>query len=252
MSVIDYHIKNGEELLANKDRIRNLVKHWGEDGRYKEVILKNLILKFLPSNLGIATGFVVFQDNDMPTHQASTQIDLIIYDLSHPTLFKESDFVIVMPDSVRGIIEVKANLKNYNLEDVISKSNTIGQLIYANKKNKNALFFNGVFSYEGYEKGKMINFETPIINASNKFITDPTLNNYRVNHICFNKDLYYKFWTGEYYELTGQHYIHKVERLSFSYFVSNLLFYVADDSESVNSRLLFPANDEMKVMGKFK
>ena len=34
-----------QELNTIKDRVRNLIgnKHWGEEGRYKEVILRNVL-----------------------------------------------------------------------------------------------------------------------------------------------------------------------------------------------------------------
>ena len=37
-----------EELDVVKNRIRNLIgnRHWGEEGRYKEAILKNILRKF--------------------------------------------------------------------------------------------------------------------------------------------------------------------------------------------------------------
>jgi len=49
-----------KELEVVRDRVRNLIgdAHWGEEGRYKEAVLKNVIRRFLPSNLSIGTGFV--------------------------------------------------------------------------------------------------------------------------------------------------------------------------------------------------
>lgn len=40
-------------------------------------------------------------------HEASRQIDLIIYDNESPIIFKERDYGITTPDSVRAIIVVK-------------------------------------------------------------------------------------------------------------------------------------------------
>jgi len=44
-----------KELDTIKNRVRNLIgsSHWGEEGRYKEAILRNVIKRFLPSNLSI-------------------------------------------------------------------------------------------------------------------------------------------------------------------------------------------------------
>ena len=106
-----FHLTTTKELLAIQDRVRNLIDHWGEDGKYKEAILKTVIKRFLPEKYSIVSGFVVRQTNVRGEHEPSPQIDIIIYDNSFPTLFKEGDFAIVTPDSVRAIIEVKANLQ---------------------------------------------------------------------------------------------------------------------------------------------
>ena len=54
-----------KELDTIKNRVRNLIgsSHWGEEGRYKEAILRNVIKRFLPSNLSIGTGFVIKKNN---------------------------------------------------------------------------------------------------------------------------------------------------------------------------------------------
>ena len=48
MNTIDFHKTTTKELLAIKDRVPYLINHWGEDGRYKEAVLKSVISRFLP------------------------------------------------------------------------------------------------------------------------------------------------------------------------------------------------------------
>ena len=54
------------ELDVIKNRVRNLIgnANWSEEGRYKEAILKNVLRKFLPSNLSIGTGFIVKSESN--------------------------------------------------------------------------------------------------------------------------------------------------------------------------------------------
>jgi len=118
MNTIDFHKSTTAKLLAIKDRVRNLINHWGEDGRYKEAVIKTMIQRFLPEKYKIGTGFIIRQTANRGEHEPSRQIDLIIYDTSYPILFKESDFVILKPDAVVGIIEVKANAINQGLIDI--------------------------------------------------------------------------------------------------------------------------------------
>lgn len=64
MSLIDYHKTTTKELLTITNKVRNLISHWGEDGRYKEAILKNIIRRFLPEKYSIGTGFVIKQTDN--------------------------------------------------------------------------------------------------------------------------------------------------------------------------------------------
>ena len=98
-----YHESISTELLASRNRVRYFIgsSNWPEDGRFKEMLLMNYLKKNLPSNVSVGTGFVKNGE------ETTKQIDLIVYDNSIPTLFSEGDFVIVLPESVYGIIEVK-------------------------------------------------------------------------------------------------------------------------------------------------
>lgn len=46
----DFQKSITKELDVVKNRVRNLIgpAHWGEEGRYKEAVLKNIIKRFLP------------------------------------------------------------------------------------------------------------------------------------------------------------------------------------------------------------
>ena len=100
------------ELDAVRNRVRDLIgdAHWGEEGRYKEEILKKTLRKFLPNNVSVGTGFVT------TVADISKQLDIIIYDNNVPLLFSEGDFIITTPSNVLGIIEVKSNLDTSTLK----------------------------------------------------------------------------------------------------------------------------------------
>jgi hypothetical protein len=100
-----FHRSVSEELYSMKDRIRNLVQHWPTDGEHKEVALRSVLRRHLPESVIVGRGFIV------TPQQSSTQIDVLIVDASKPTLFKDGDLLIVTPDAVRGVIEVKTALR---------------------------------------------------------------------------------------------------------------------------------------------
>lgn len=247
MSLIDYHKTTSKELLALTNKVRNLITHWGEDGRYKEAVLKNVIRRFLPEKFTIGTGFVIKQTEVRGEHLSSRQLDLVIYDNASPVLFKEGDFVILTPDAVRGIIEVKANLENQGLTDVLKQANENGKFIFLGKDDKKQNFFNGVFSYEGYTNFDMNTFEQSYKNSNISFITDPDYKNFIVNHVSLNKDWFVKMWK----EDSNPHSIYNIQDLSFSFFISNLTDTLSNKSVEKNNFIWYATDKELNRVREF-
>lgn len=252
MDTIEFHKSTVKELLAIKDRVRNLISHWGEDGRYKEAVLKTVIQRFLPEKYRIGTGFVIRQTRQRGNHESSKQIDLLIYDTSYPVLFKESDFVIVTPDAVQGIIEVKANIKNQGFKGIIKKSNEIGKFIFDARTDKTKPIFNGLFSYSGYEQMTQTDPVVDAIqNSWNELDGDANRDKFAVNHISLNQHWFYKFWHHEFDDRKPPHYLYEIRELSFSFFISNLIDSVSGTSVLENSNLWFPVDKSIQFRHKF-
>ena len=210
-----------EELNTIKDRVRNLIgsSHWGEEGRYKEAILRNVIRRFLPQNLSVGTGFVIRKDDNKT--QISHQIDIIVYDNTTPVLFSEGDFVITTYKNVKAIIEVKTKIENNELDDTLKKAEENGSIIERN-------VFNGVFSYEYYDNIKSKSLDNAL-----------KMRKGNVNHLSLGKNIFIKFWKKEdgnklkfpIIDCKNDFYnIYRIKGLSFSYFISNLI----DMASSIN------------------
>lgn len=207
---LEYRKSISKELISIKDRVRNFIdnNHWGEDGRYKEIILNETLKNMLPQNVSLATGFVMADRN-----QISKQIDIIIYKKEYPVLFKLADFVIVPKESVIGIIEVKSKVGSGNIETAIIKSHRNGELIGSN-------IFNGIF---GYETDFSFNEETGLSGSISNALAN---NNGYLNHVCFGKDYFMKYWkTGNPRVNDGVrcYSLYRIQDLSFGYFISNLI-----------------------------
>lgn len=115
---VKYHQSIADELKATQNRVRNLIgdRHWQTDGEHKESILRTVLRARLPSSLLVGRGFICFREGP------STQIDILITDANKPTLFKDGDLVIVTPDCVRAVIEVKTKLDAQNdYQEALSK-----------------------------------------------------------------------------------------------------------------------------------
>src|SRR4051812_30392716 len=96
-----YHQSIAAEFAAVKGRLNQLIGNRENLGEYREVILRSVLRRHLPANLHVGSGFIVTQ------HAISPQLDLLIIDRSKPVLFQDGDFLVVTPENVRAVVEVK-------------------------------------------------------------------------------------------------------------------------------------------------
>ena len=206
---LEYQKSISKELLSIKDRLRNFIDnhHWPEDGRYKEIILTDILRKHLPKSVSVGTGFVMGEQG------LSTQVDIIIYRNDFPVMFRQSDFVIVVPEAVLGIIEVKSRITGATqLTQVVDKLSVAAEIVCKP-------IFSGIFSFEGYDG---------ILNRNVNQQVRSTLirSNGKANHLCIGENCFIKYWP-EYAptrENTRSRYsFYKIDDLAFGYFISNLV-----------------------------
>jgi hypothetical protein len=223
------------ELMGVKDRVRNIIgdSHWFSDGKYKEVVLKNIITKFLPQGFSIGNGFVINSEREI-----TGEIDLIIYDNSSPILFKEGDFVIVLANSVRAIIQVKTRVGDITqLRDAIMKANEDGKIIKS-ILTKNRYLFNGVFAYESDISENSL--KTALERLYKQEECPP---NRRVNHISLGESTFVRLWDKKVLQRLVQEFkVYDLDKLSFAYFISNILHEIDKDKNPTqeNVSLFFP------------
>jgi hypothetical protein len=213
---IEFHKSITNEIIALKDRVQYLIgdKHWGEVGRYREAVLKNVIRSFLPSGISLGTGFIIDKKPECEIRM-SKQIDIIIYDNKYPVLFSEGDTVITTPENVIGIVEVKTRLDRAKLKTIINTSTNNGKLV--GKK-----IFNGIFAYEGFDQEIPIDILSECLKMSKG----------NVNHICAGENIFVKYWshwTTKSYGGARKYTIYEINGFSFTYFLSNLLEYTVND-----------------------
>lgn len=117
MDQLDYFRSITLELQALKDRVRHFIKdrHWLTDGEWKESVLRAVLRRHLPQDIGVGSGFVITPSGP------STQIDILLYDRTKPLLYHDGDLVIVTPDLCLGMIEVKTRLDASELRDALNK-----------------------------------------------------------------------------------------------------------------------------------
>lgn len=227
------YIKQQSRVLKEKqDNVRKVIgdKHWGEDGRYKELILREWLKKELaPLGVGIGTGFV------MDDYQPSSQIDIIIYNpkKAHFRLPKDDlidDLIIIDKNSVLAILEVKTRIDTNKAKTMINKlinnKNLIGKHIFA-----------GIFAYECQAKDKELNDESlkkVLVNSKGnlKKGIEQSLriqNDCPINCIAFGENYFMKFWEANspYKIYSYKHYsFYNLKDLSFGYFMLNIVEHI--------------------------
>lgn len=243
--LVNYHKSITNEIEATNKRVRDLVTHWGEDGRYKELVFQNILRRFLPKSLEIGTGFII-KPTERGVHNNSKQLDVIIYDNSFPVLFREGDFVIMTPEGVRGIVEVKANLTNQNVEQVINTCNQNGKYIFDGKENKDNKLFNGIFSYESRQPTNAVR---EIIREKYNELDGDDKEKFALNHIALNKNTFIKHWDSTFGNETYSQY--NLTSLTFSFFISNLLNYVTNRKIERENFIWFVTDKEQDNVNNF-
>ncbi len=111
---------------------------FGPEGNYRESLIRSYLKEILPQPSAIGTGFIVNEHN-----LSSKQIDIIIYDPRIAPLFKLDELVVVVPEAVYGIIEVKTTHRKSNYSEELNNANSNGKLVtiplrkyIAEKENK--------------------------------------------------------------------------------------------------------------------
>lgn len=242
---IEYHKSVAQEFKALENRVRYIIDNanWGEEGRYKEILIMNYLKRILPKNVSVGTGFVLNEPDRDKEKSISKQIDVIVYDHSFPCYFKEGDFVVVPASSVLAIVEVKTRINSGKLAEIIGKANQNGRIIMKTENSDpNRQLFNGIFCFnkDSRKGGKNSEIYREEIEQMAPYAVGEA--NSVVNHICFGEKSFmrsdnlknsgilsysfYNFSKGE------------AKDLAFSYFFSNLLQCVCKNTSSVTG--LFP------------
>jgi len=127
----------GASFSSRVDLLQKVIQgaHYPSLGRYKERLLAQYIRDYIPQRFSVGTGFVLFphEDTDPPggvenhdplnksAFSISHQCDILVYDSNQiPPVFRDDDFVVVRPESVRAVIEVKGSLSMPELNSSLS------------------------------------------------------------------------------------------------------------------------------------
>lgn len=223
-----YHRSLTDEIYSLKNRIRDLVDHWGTDGEHKEIALKSILRRHLPESIMVGRGFIV------TSNSASTQIDVLLVDRDKPTLFKDGDLIIVTPDAVRAVIEVKTTLSGpQTIAEAMIKLAQNAKLCREIQSRQQNMWV-GLFVYESKEDFKDKDLLKGIAQAY-------TTTEWPINCISYGKNMLIRHWNIPGTPPVSVWHSYMLHNMAPAYFVGN----VVDSISSVNqsSSIWFPYPD---------
>lgn len=230
----EYHKSISNELTAVQNRVRNLIgnKHWETDGEHKESVLRKILRLYLPETLRIGNGFVCCRESN------STQIDVLISDISKPTLFKDNDFAVVTSDVVKSIIEVKTRLDSRS--DLRRILKTLADNAESLRRDSNTDCRIGLFVYQD-----TIISNEDILRALKEDAKSGFDDRRAINWISIGKDKFFRYWElGSLHaknENTGTVWrSYKLKDMAQAYFVSNVVWETSPRMPEWNEPFWFP------------
>lgn len=242
MKINDYFESLSMECDALRNRVRHFINdaHWLTDGEWKESVLRAMINRSISSTVSVGRGFIVKKDS------CSKQIDVLIYDGSHPVLYRDGDLVFIPPISCKGIIEVKSRITTYSLKKVLNKIAYNTEFILNTEPQLD--IFVGLFAFEtNYKEDNQDHILQSLNHVANE-------NRKRViNHLSLGKSIFVKYWesnpNGNGLNYDSWH-TYKLENKAPGYFLHNLMSYVSDKKLISNENIWFPENGkENKRLG---
>jgi hypothetical protein len=119
--LLEYYSSQAEVMLAQYENINRLLgptHDWTHPGDFCEILFRDFIRRFLSPALSADKGFfygrATLEDKD--TH--CPEIDILIHDTQkHRPIFRMGDFVIVKPEAVRAMIQVKRTLSKTQVQN---------------------------------------------------------------------------------------------------------------------------------------
>lgn len=113
-----------EEFKYQINKLSRFTNHSSSLGRFVEVLLIELLKKYLPNKYTFSSGFY-YSQNPTCNQKTSMQMDIICYDKQNfAMLFNSVDTVVVTPSAVKSLIEVKSTLTKSSIDQLLKQSNS--------------------------------------------------------------------------------------------------------------------------------
>ena len=119
-----YYRNVQRKVLVQKDIIRSLLKDPKIIGEYYEAIVIDAVRENISEYFAARRGVILSE-----TGASSRECDIIVYSAAeYGPLFLSGDIVVVNPEAVRCVIQVKGTINPENLQDAIGNLSSVNRL----------------------------------------------------------------------------------------------------------------------------
>lgn len=130
--LLKFYSSQAELLLAQYENINQLLgptTDWTHPGTHCEVLLRDFLRRHLLKWMSVDKGYIFGRVGPVGQERHGPEIDILIHDTLHfRPVFRLDDFVIVQPESVLGMIQVKRTFRS-GKEDSLASG--LGQAVRA-------------------------------------------------------------------------------------------------------------------------
>lgn len=113
-----------EKILVQRDIICSLLKDPQIIGDYYEAIIRDAVRECISESFTVGRGVILSEEG-----KSSRECDIIVYSAAeYGPLFISGDIIVVNPEAVRCVIQVKGTVSNDSLMDAIKSLSYVDRL----------------------------------------------------------------------------------------------------------------------------
>ena len=119
-----YYKNVQEKVLVQRDIIRSLLKDPQIIGDYYEAIIRDAVRESISGSFAVKRGVILSENG-----KSSRECDIIIYSAAeYGPLFLSENIVVLKPEAVRCVIQVKGTLNLDNFKDAIGNLASVNEM----------------------------------------------------------------------------------------------------------------------------
>jgi hypothetical protein len=152
-SLAEFHSAETDIMLLKYETIEKLIgqgTHRASEGMYCEDLVREFLRTVLPRRYSVDTGFIRGKEILIGGGKrfVSRQLDVIVHDtIDFSPIFRSEGFVIVLPEAVAAVIEVKKCLRPGELAGALWNLAVARQLSHQSRPKQERNVFTSVFAF---------------------------------------------------------------------------------------------------------